>query len=363
MTEINSKDHKDRRAFMKDMAVLGGATILAGYTANFAEPLTQAGQAATVDWSKKMGLELYTVRDLMMDQKSYISTLEKVAEMGYKEVEPAGGYAGLEPKDFRALLDRLGLIMPSTHSGASGTGADLDKQLEGYQIMGIQYTEISAGGRGGAGRAPGGAAGGGRGLAPGAYYNAGNGITYNSFTQSTAFGPYQPAVTLESVKQRAAQLNANGKLLQKFGMKTDVHNHTGEFEKLSDSSQTTYDVLLAETDPTLVAMQIDIGWAYVSGVDVFEMFKKSPGRFELWHIKDVVGLKTVNPALSPNARTSSMAFVPVGAGQLDFKPVFAQAKLAGLKHFCVEQDDAASWGDSLAAARVSYEGLSKVLSS
>lgn len=361
MTKSNSAPGKDRRAFMKDIAMLGGTAMLASYVADFGEsPALAAQVASSTDWSKRIGLELYTVRDLMADQNGYVSTLEKVAEMGYKEVEPAGGYAGLEPKDFRALLDRLGLKMPSTHSGASGTGADLEKQLEGFQIMGLQYTEISTGGRGGAGRGPG---GGGRGLAPGAYYNAGKGITYNSFTQSTAFGPYQPQVTLESVKQRAAQLNANGKLLQKFGMKTFVHNHTGEFERLSDSSQTTYDVLLAETDPAFVAMQLDVGWAYVSGINVFDLFKKSPGRFELWHIKDMVGLNSVNPALSPNARTSSMAFVPVGAGQLDFKPVFAQAKLAGLKHFCVEQDDAASWGDSLAAARVSYEGLSKMLSS
>jgi sugar phosphate isomerase/epimerase len=362
MTRNNPAAGKNRRTFMKEISILGGTAMFAGYATNFGESAALAGQAApSTDWSKQMGLELYTVRDLMTDQKSYIGTLEKVAEIGYKEIEPAGGYAGLEPKDFRALLDRLGLRMPSTHSGASGTGADLDKQLEGFQTMGIQYTEISAGGRGGAGRGPGG--GGGGVLAPGAYYNAGNGITYNSFTQSTAFGPYQPPATLESVKQRAAQLNANGKILQKFGMKTFVHNHTGEFEKLSDNDQTTYDVLLAETDPALVAMQLDIGWAYVAGVDVFEMFKKSPGRFELWHIKDMVGLKTVNPALSPNARTSSMAFVPVGAGQLDFKPVFAQAKLAGLKHFAVEQDDGASWGDSLAAARVSYQGLSKMLTS
>jgi sugar phosphate isomerase/epimerase len=360
MTRNNSTNGNDRRTFMKEMAVLGGTAMFAGYAANFGETPVLAGQAAAAaDWSKQIGLELYTVRDLMLDQKSYISTLEKVAEIGYKEVEPASGYGGLEPKEFRALLDRLGLIMPSTHSGASGTGDDLQKQLEGFQIMGIQYTEISAGGRGGAGRGPG---GGGRALAPGAYYNAGNGVTYNSFTQSTAFGPYQPPVTLESVKQRAAQLNANGKMLQKFGMKTFVHNHTGEFEKLSDSDQTTYDVILAETDPELVAMQLDVGWAYVAGVNVFDLFKKARGRFELWHIKDVVGLNTVNPALSPNARTSSMAFVPVGAGQLDFKPVFAQAKLAGLKHYCVEQDDAASWGDSLAAARVSREGLAKMLS-
>ena len=88
----------------------------------------------------------------------------------------------------------------------------------------------------------------------GAYYNPGTGVTRNSFTETEAFGPYQPAVTMESVKQRAAQLNANGKIARKFGMKILVHNHTGEFEKLIDNDQTTYDVLLSETDPELVTM-------------------------------------------------------------------------------------------------------------
>jgi len=146
-------------------------------------------------------------------------------------------------------------------------------------------------------------------------------------------------------------------------MKILVHNHTGEFEKLTDSPMTPYDVLLAETDPSLVTMQLDIGWAYIAGVDPMALFKQHPGRFELWHIKDFVGLKTVNPSLGPNARVSSMAFTPVGVGQVDFKPVFANAALAGLKHFAVEHDNAASWGDSLAAARVSYQNLARMLSS
>ena len=119
-------------------------------------------------------------------------------------------------------------------------------------------------------------------------------------------------------------------------MKILVHNHTGEFEKLTDSPMTPYDVLLAETDPSLVTMQLDIGWAYIAGVDPMALFKQHPGRFELWHIKDFVGLKTVNPSLGPNARVSSMAFTPVGVGQVDFKPVFANAALAGLKHFAVD---------------------------
>jgi len=339
-----------RRDFLKHAAALGGATLWGG---GLSQALAQTSRASV--WKNQIGLELYTVRDLMMSD--FEGVLAKIAQMGYREVEPASGYNNMDPKTFRAMLDRYGLRMPSTHSGARGTGADLEKQLEGFQIMGIEYTEILGdSGRGPAGSGPD------RKLAPGAYYNPGTGITRNSFTETEAFGPYQPPVTIESVKQRAAQLNANGKIARKFGMKILIHNHTGEFEKLSDSDKTTYDVLLSETDPELVTMQLDIGWATIAGMDVIEMFRKNPGRYELWHLKDVVGLKTVNRSLSPNARVSSMAFVPLGAGQLDYKPIFANAKQAGLKHFCVEQDNAASWGDSLAAARVSCQNLLRILS-
>jgi sugar phosphate isomerase/epimerase len=342
-----------RREFLYNAALAAMAATVASRVGSLA-----AAQAGGSPWQSRIGLELYTVRDLMA--ADYVGVLEKVAAIGYKEIEPAGGYNNLSPKNFRALLDRLGLTMPSTHSGASGTGLELEKQLEGFQTMGLKYTEISAAGRqGGAGSG----AGAGRGpLAPGAYYDAGTGITHNSFTEAEAFGPYQPPVTLESVKRRAATLNASGRIAQKFGMKMLVHNHTGEFEKCADSSRTSYEVLIEETDPALVTMQIDIGWVYVAGVDPIALFKKYPGRFELWHIKDVFGLKKVDPTLGPNARVSSMTFVAVGAGDIDYKKVFAHSALAGLKHFVIEQDNAANWGDSLAAARVSYQNMRTVLS-
>ena len=97
-------------------------------------------------------------------------------------------------------------------------------------------------------------------------------------------GPYHPRVTLESVKRRAAELNANGRIAGKFGIKLFVHNHTGEFERLMDDDRTAYEVLLAETDPALVVMQLDLGWAYVAGVDPVEMFRNNPGRYEPWHV-------------------------------------------------------------------------------
>ncbi|HXJ39922.1 MAG TPA: sugar phosphate isomerase/epimerase [Bryobacteraceae bacterium] len=338
-----------RRGFLQQTAAVSGAAL---WTSAVPELPAQPAR----DWKKQIGIELYTVRDVLAND--FEGVLAKLAEIGYKEIEPASGYNNMDPKSFRALLDRYGMTMPSTHSNyPAGTGVELEKQLEAQQVMGIKYTEI----RSGAGSAGRGGSGPGRSLPPGAYYNPGTNTVRNSFTEMEVFGPYQPPVTLEASKKRAADLNANGRIAGKFGIKLFVHNHTGEFERLSDSDKTEFDILLAETDAELVTMQLDIGWVYVAGLDPLELFRKNPGRFELWHIKDVFGLKTVNPKLSPNERQSSLAFGPVGTGHIDYKKVFAGAGVAGLKHFVVEQDNAAVWGDSLAAARVSYQNLQMVI--
>jgi sugar phosphate isomerase/epimerase len=341
---------RTRRQFVQDLTMSGAAALLASRM----QPLA-AQTAAPSPWRSRIGLELYTVRDLLATD--YEGTLAKVAEIGYTEVEPTS-YNNMSPKDFRAMLDRLKLTVPSSHAPARGAGADLERQLEGFQVMGIKYAEISAP-RPPAAPDPRRPAN----LPPGGYFDAGSGRVRNSFKETEAFGPYQPPVSLESVKRRAAQLNADGRIAQRFGMKLLVHNHTGEFEKLTDSPRTTFDVLLEETDPTLVTIQLDLGWTYIAGVDPIALFKAHPGRFELWHVKDVFGLKTVNPSLGPNARVSSMAIVPVGSGHIDFKPAFAQASLAGLKHFVIEQDNAPAWGNSLAAARVSFHNLAAMLAS
>jgi sugar phosphate isomerase/epimerase len=290
----------------------------------------------------QIGLALYTVRDLM--EHDFERVLGKVAAIGYREVEPANGFNDMSPKAFRAMLDKYKLKCPSTHS-APVLGSDLERQWEGFQAIGIQYSREPTAPR--PPRAPG--------VSLGQYMNR------NSFLEVEAFGPVQPRLKIDDAKWRAAKLNEQGKLSAKFGIKLFIHNHTGEFEKLVDSPKTEWDIYLEETDPSLVTFQLDLGWARIAGVDPIDLFKKSPGRYELWHIKDLVGLKTVNQSLSPNERTSSMAFTPVGRGQIDWRPYFAQAELAGMKHFYVEQDNASTFGDSLAAARVSYESLAQIL--
>ena len=343
------KKNVNRRMLLKQAAYAGGVLAMSSSGARRSE--------AAENLKSRIGLALYTVRDIMATD--FEGVLAKVAQIGYKEVEPANGYNKLEAKSFRALLDRYGLSMPSTHTNYPEAGAELERQLEAQQIMGIRYTEIRTGPPRPASAVPVRPA---AALELGAYFNPGTGKTNNSFTELGAFGPYQPPVTLDTTKRRAATLNANGKIAHKFGIKLFVHNHTGEFERLSDDDRSEYDVLLAETDPDLVTMQLDIAWACIAGKDPIQLFKANPGRYELWHIKDVFGLKTVNQALSPNQRTQSMAFAPVGAGQIDYKRIFAEADVAGMKHFFVEQDNAASFGDSLAAAGVSYKNLSTILS-
>ena len=135
MSPKNSND-TPRRSFLKCAAAFGGATLFGG---GLNRAFAQASPASV--WKDQIGLELYTVRDLMLTD--FEGVLAKVAEMGYREVEPASGYNNMEPKAFRAMLDRYNLRMPSTHNAARGTGVQLEKQLEGFQMMGIKYTEIS----------------------------------------------------------------------------------------------------------------------------------------------------------------------------------------------------------------------------
>lgn len=310
---------KTRRTFLAEITAYGAGLAL---TARPASPAVA---------NKKVGLELYTVRDRLLNPKNYESTLADIAAIGYKEIEPADrhdseglGYGGLDPKGFRALLDRHGLSMPSTHTAAS-EGPGLERTLEAFQIMGIHYTEVWPAG-------------------------------------SNSHGP-NAAVKMDVVKRISDRLIANGEIGKKFGVKMLVRMDPAQFEPLIDHpDQRFFEAVLSNTPPSLVTMQLDTGWASVLGLDMVGMFKKHPGRYELWHIKDSAGLKHMRPGMTVAQRRAAADLVPIGLGLIDFKPIFANAALAGLKHYCVEQDNAAAWGDSMAAARVSYNNLLKVLS-
>ena len=313
MTNSYDAGGRNRREFLKNV-VLGGACLVSGGASAL------AATGISPQWKNQIGLELYTVRDLL--SKDYEGTLAKVASIGYKEVEPADPYNNMQPEQYKALLDKYHFKMFSTHADATA-GPGLEKELEGQAKMGLKYTGVQS--------------------APGT-------------------APHHEQRSIESVKRRCTEMNKNAALLKRFGMKYYIHNHSGEFDVLEDGKTIEYDILLQETDPALVAMQLDIGWAYVAGQDAIAMFKKNPGRYELWHVKDAK-YKELDPAAKPSARMRHAKITAMGEGDIDYAAVFASAKIAGLKHFVIEQDTAGQGGrDAIADCKIAYDNLMKILS-
>ena len=111
-----------------------------------------------------------------------------------------------------------------------------------------------------------------------------------------------------------------------------------------------------------MALEIDAGWATAGGANVLDLFKRAPGRYEVWHVKDfkdLASLQSVRPLNRLAAGSSKI--VGLGQGEIDYRPIFAAGDQAGLKHFYIEQDTAPASGDSLAAAAASYRYLAGIL--
>lgn len=290
----------NRRAFVKQLAGLGGLLVT---------PNTQRAAA------RRLGLQVYTVRDRLA--KDFEGTLAAVAAAGYAEVELFGTLGDRSPADVRAILDRVGLAAVSTHIAVTpgpGLEKQLEKQLEGYRVMGHRYTAVRA-------------------------------------------DPAQPA-DADAWKRTADTLNAVGRAGQPFGIRALFHNHVVEFVPLRGGG-TGYDLLLRHTDPDLVVMELDIGWASIAGQDPIALFTRHPGRFALWHVKDTAGLAAIT-ARPIGERLRAAQFVPVGAGDVDYRAVFAAADTAGLRHFFIEQDNAVN-GDSLSAIATSAAHVRRIL--
>ena len=168
-----------------------------------------------------------------------------------------------------------------------------------------------------------------------------------------------PVPTLDSVQREIASWNEVAQAAKPYGIKVLVHNHTMEFTVLPDG-RTPHDIMLAELDPSLVVLELDIGWATVAGQRAAELFRKHPGRFPLWHVKDMAGLAALQGMTGMTERQRAARIVPVGQGEIDYRPIFAEAATAGLRHFFVEQDTAPN-GDSIAAVRESFAALRRAL--
>ena len=235
----------------------------------------------------KIGIQLYSIREII--GKDVDGFLAKIAAAGYSDVETYGGqYFGLEPKAFKDLLIKNKLTSLSGHYTidkyllSNGPDDDVKVQIDKAKTVGQEY------------------------------------MTVSSFSHANV-------KTADDYKKVAERFNAAGEICNKMGIKLGYHNHNTEFDPLNGGIS-GYDVLLKETSPKLLHMELDLYWAVRGGQDPVEMFKKNPGRFEMWHVKDMDKTKT-------NRNTE------VGNGSIDFKKIFANAKLSGMKRFYMEQEN------------------------
>jgi sugar phosphate isomerase/epimerase len=271
-----------------------------------------------------MGLQLYTLFNVIDDD--VLGTLKKVAAIGYKEIESAfskkGGYYGMKPREFRKTLKESGLSWKSHHVlGAPfklPAGAKLPIGPDGKPITIPPMRNLKD--------------------------------NHQELVDEAAEGgiPYlvcanSPMGTLDEVRSSIKVLNKTGEACQKAGITLAYHNHDMEFQEVEDLIP--YHLLLSQTSPETLKMELDLAWATKAGVDPVELFTQHPGRFPLWHVKDISkDLTTIEP---------------VGNGSIDFKRIFAKAKVAGMKHFFVEHDMPA---DPFASITTSFNNLSLILS-
>lgn len=276
----------DRRTFIGS---LGAAAMMSRWS-----------WAADEHRIEKIGLELYTVRAAL--KKDFEGTLARVAQVGYKEVEMAGYFADMSswnppPQEARKILDSHGLAAPSTHVPYTALAPEnWPKIVEASGVLGHKY------------------------------------IVNPSIDRSLV-------KTADGWKKAAETFNRAGEESQRSGIQFGYHNHVEEFKPID--GQLPYDILLNSTDPKLVVMEIDLGWAHEAGADPLKYFATYPGRFPLVHVKDF---------------TKDRQMTDVGKGEIDWKPIFEKSDLAGIKHYFVEFDNPK---DPFETIQASYAYLEK----
>ena len=237
---------------------------------------------------KYIGLQLYTLRDAMA--KSVAGTLSRVAEIGYNSVEATysdGKYYGTEPKAFAQLLKQNNLIMPSTHYLLGEDAKNQGTLLNGWDKAAEDAASVG-----------------------------------QKFMICAWLSPKERG-KLDHYKKLADDFNRAGEISKKAGLQFCYHNH--DFEFIAENGKYPYDILLENTDKNLVKFEIDLYWLTRAGQDPVALIEKHPGRFPLWHIKDM-------------DKTEKKMFTEVGNGVVNFKRIFEHNKKAGLKYFFVEQD-------------------------
>ncbi len=264
-------------------------------------PATQALFAREPLDHNDLGVQLYTVRKVI--GKDPLATLKAIQAIGYTEVEAtAGNLDQIWP-----ALEKTQLKAVSIHLEHTEPGSALDSSLADYKQKGFQYAVVP-------------------------------------YLETARGGP-------EGVKKIAEMLNKIGESAKKNELTLCYHNHAHDFTPMGGS--TPIDLIMKETQPDLVQLELDIFWASVAGLNPVDVLKKYSGRVPLVHLKD----KAKGVPVQYSEKVPATAFKSVGSGSIDIPAVLSAAAAAGVRNYFVEQDETP--GDPIASLKKSYEYLKK----
>ena len=256
------------------------------------------------------GLALYTIRDTIAQNPKAV--LEEVAAIGYKNIE-AAGYAdgkfyGMSPDEFKALLDEVGLVPVSSHHG-DVTLENADEMIAAVKAVGFKYFVIP--------------------IPPMGHFK------YDPETRTLGMS--------DEVEEISNIINTIAEKCSKAGLQCLYHNHNMEFVENSKGI-VPIDYFIENSNPEHLNFEMDLYWVVKAGADPLTYFEKAPGRFKVWHVKDM---------------DEQGRFAPVGTGSIKFADILAQKDKAGLEHYFVEQD-ATFEQTPFEAITISHKALSEI---
>ncbi|MDG1572658.1 sugar phosphate isomerase/epimerase [Robiginitalea sp. M366] len=254
------------------------------------------------------GATLYTVRN-QMDEDAR-GTLQAVANVGYVNIEATnyadGKFYGMEPAAFKSYLESLGLNPLSVHQGGV-TLDNADQMIADSKAAGFRYFVIP--------------------IPPMGHFQ---------------FDPATRTMSMSGTVEEVTDIiNTIGAKCKAAGLELLYHNHDFEFKPNADGV-VPIEYFLEHTDPEVVNFQMDLYWVTRAGADPLDYFEKYPGRFKIWHVKDM---------------DEQGRFAPVGTGQIDFARILAQKEQSGMEYFIVEQDMTFDGMEPLQAIQISFDNL------
>lgn len=304
-----------RREFLKTAGALAAGSLIVpfGCSPKKAQE-TAAEKIVSPAKPKDIGIQIYTLRN-EIQKDGLEATMEKVAAAGYKLVEPFGyegrKYLGKTPQEFKAMIEGLGMRVPSTHSVMELSSAGGKDDM----INNMKITAEDA-------------------KATGAEYMV------------WAYLKPEDRTSMDDYRRHIETWNKFSEICNEVDIQFAYHNHDFEFIPFEGETEKPYDMIMRETDSDLVKFEMDLYWVNKAGEKPIEWFKKAPGRFHLWHVKDMTEDET-------------KFFAPVGEGIIDFKPIFEARETAGMKYFFVEQDATPDGISPLDTMKVSWDFLNK----